>query len=330
MSLVVLAAVAVLLLVGARLFVVVGAAALLSFVLLVDHGIDAASLLRIPAKMESLTTKNIFLSIPFFVSAGTVMTRGGIAVRLIAVARALVSWLPGGLAIASVLACIVFAAISGSSPVTLVAVGTLMFPSLTAAGYPERASMGLLTTAGSLGCLVPPSIAMLIYAISVPGSAGVTPADLFLGGLVPAVLITALLCIYAYFVGRNIPRACAPFSGAVLRDAVQKGAFALVLPVLVLGGIYTGQFTPTEAGAVALANAVFVTTIVHRELTMHALVDALAESAMLIGTLIVIVVLTFALNDFLAEIEAADRMALARLLSVDSPIAWASGCAKPT
>jgi C4-dicarboxylate transporter DctM subunit len=206
------------------------------------------------------------------------------------------------------LACIVFAAISGSSPVTLVAVGTIMFPALVESKYPERAAMGLLTTAGSLGCLVPPSIAMLIYAISVSGSAGVDPSDLFLAGLIPALGITLLLSLYAYSVGRKIPEAREPFSWSNAATAVREGAFALALPVIVLGGIYSGQFTPTEAGAVALMYSVVVTTTVHGELTLKRLADVFAESATLIGSLVLIVVLAFGLNDFLAEVEAADRM----------------------
>ena len=308
MGVLVLLGVLVLVLMGARLFVVVGVATMMSFMLVLGEGINPDGLVRIINKMESLTTKNVFLSIPFFVAAGTVMTRGGMAARLIRIARACVAWMPGGLAIASVVACIVFAAISGSSPVTLVAVGSIMFPALVEHGYPERASMGLLTTAGSLGCLVPPSLAMLIYAISVSGSAGVDPTDLFLAGLLPALAITLLLSIYAYFVGRKVPGAREPFSAAAAWDAFKEGAFAAALPVLVVGGIYTGQFTPTEAGAVALMYSVVVTTVVHRDLTVSDLPGLFAESATLIGSLILIVVLAFGLNDFLAEIEAAERM----------------------
>ena len=308
MTTVVLLSVLAMVLLGARLFVVVGVATMLCFVLIAGEGLNLDGLVRIINKMEGLTTKNVFLSIPFFVSAGTVMTRGGMAARLIRVARAGVAWLPGGLAIAAVVACVVFAAISGSSPVTLVAVGSIMFPALTESKYPVRQSMGLLTTAGSLGCLVPPSIAMLIYAISVSGSAAVDPTDLFLAGLVPALAITLLLSFYAYWVGRNLPEARQPFSWTELKDSVREGAFALALPVLVIGGIYSGQFTPTEAGAVALMYSVVVTTVVHRDIQPMDLFPLFAESATLIGSLILIVVLAFGLNDFLAVVDAADRM----------------------
>lgn len=308
MTTIVLLSVLGLMLIGARLFVVVGLATMLCFILIAGDGLSPEALVRIVNKMESLTTKNVFLSIPFFVSAGTVMTRGGMAARLIRVARACVGFMPGGLAIASVLACIVFSAITGSSPVTLVAVGSIMFPALVESKYPERASMGLLTTAGSLGCLVPPSIAMLIYAICVSGSATVDPSDLFLAGLIPALGITLLLSVYAFFIGRKVPEAREPFDAKKLVTAIEEGAFALALPIIVLGGIYSGQFTPTEAGAVALAYSVVVTTVVHKELHIKDLSAVLSESATLIGSLVLIVVLAFGLNDFLAEIEAAARM----------------------
>jgi C4-dicarboxylate transporter, DctM subunit len=164
------AALAALLALGPRLFVVVGVATTLSFLLFTDYDSSLIQLDRIVTKMESLTGKNVFLSVPFFIAAGSIMTRGGIATRLTALASAGVGFLPGGLAVASILACIVFAAISGSSPVTLVAVGAVMYPALIRSGYPSRFSIGILTSAGSLGCMIPPAITMLIYSICVDSS----------------------------------------------------------------------------------------------------------------------------------------------------------------
>ncbi|MFT3709761.1 MAG: TRAP transporter large permease [Archangium sp.] len=308
MTIVVLLCIAALLLFGARLFVVVGVATMLCFAMILGEGLDPDKLVRIVNKMEGLTTKNVFLSIPMFVAAGTVMTRGGMAARLIRIARAFVGFLPGGLAIASIVACMIFAAISGSSPVTLVAVGTVMFPALVAGKYPRDAAMGLLMTAGSLGCLLPPSVAMLVYSISVSGSSGVDPSDLFLAGSIPALSISGLLAVYAFYVGKKSGAPRQPFTSKEMIEALKEGGFALALPFIVVGGIYSGQFTPTEAGSVALMYAVVVCTFVHREMKPKQLADAMGESAILIGSLILIVVLAFGLNDFLAEIEAATRM----------------------
>lgn len=291
---------------GARLFVVVGVATALSFLLWVpQEGVPITDqLLRIVTKMESLTTKNVFLSIPFFIAAGSIMTRGGIAKRLTDLARAAVGWMPGGLAVASIVACIVFAAISGSSPVTLVAVGSVMFPALVTSGYPSRFAVGILTSAGSLGCMIPPAISMLIYAISVQGSAAVEPADLFFAGLVPALFIAGLLALFSVWVGTGLKGAKEPFHGPTFLTALKDAAWALLLPVIVLGGIYGGVFTPTEAGAVAFAAAVVIACFVHEDVKLSQVPAILVEAATLIGSLILIVVLAFGLNDFLAEIDA--------------------------
>ncbi len=298
-------AILVLALLGSRLFVMVGLATSLCFVLWTADGDVLIQLDRIVTKMEGLTTKNVFLSIPFFIASGSIMTRGGIAKRLTDFAYALVGWIPGGLAVAAIVACIVFAAISGSSPVTLVAVGAVMFPALVAAGFPDRFSIGLITSAGSLGCMIPPAISMLIYAISVQGSTGgVDPSQLFFAGLLPAFFIAGLLAVYAIWVGMGIPGSRRPFDAGELWKAGKAAAWALGLPVIVLGGIYGGLFTPTEAGAMAFAAAIMVTCVVHRDVPFRALPAILAEATTLIGSLILIIVLAFGLNDFLAEVDA--------------------------
>ncbi len=290
---------------GARLFVVVGVATMLCFVLWAGGDVDTlVQLDRIVTKMESLTTKNVFLSIPFFIASGSIMTRGGIAKRLTDLAREAVCWMPGGLAVAAVVACIVFAAISGSSPVTLVAVGSVMFPALVASGYPKQFSVGLITSAGSLGCMIPPAISMLIYAISVQGAAAVDPSELFFAGIVPALFIALSLAAYAVWVGLSVPGSRQPFDGARLRGALWAAAWALTLPLLVLGGIYGGLFTPTEAGAVAFAASLLVTCGIHQDVPWSKVPSILVEAATLIGSLILIVVLAFGLNDFLAEVDA--------------------------
>ena len=291
-------------LLGSRLFVIVGVATAMSFLLFTDYTDAVLQLERIVTKMESLTGKNVFLSIPFFIASGAIMTKGGIATRLTRLATALVGWMPGGLAVASVVACIVFAAISGSSPVTLVAVGGVMYPALTKSGYPERFSIGLLTSAGSLGCMIPPAIAMLIYAISVQGTAAVDPADLFFAGIVPALFIAGLLALYAVVVGLKVPGSRVPFDAGELAAAAKGAAWSLTLPALVLGGIYGGVFTPTEAGAVAFVASVVIACGIHKDVTWGKLPSLLAEAATLMGSLILIVVLAFGLNDFLAEIDA--------------------------
>jgi C4-dicarboxylate transporter DctM subunit len=295
--------------IGSPLFVIVGTATALCFALFVPESGGMADLLPIMQNMEGLLTKQEFLAVPMFMASGAIMTAGGIARRLVDIARAGLGWLPGGMAVAAVVACMFFAAISGSSPVTLIAVGSIMLPAMTQLRYPENFSLGLVTTAGSLGCLVPPSISMLIYAISTSGSvASVSPDEMFLAGLIPALFIGGLLSLYSIWVGRKIPGERPKFEAAKFGRAIVDGVWALLLPVVVLGGIYGGLFTPSEAGAAATVYALVVTMVIYRELDVKKLYATLIDAAALMGSLILIIVLAFGLNEFLALIQVSDRL----------------------
>lgn len=294
-------------LVGAPLFVIMGATTVALFYAF--GGPEHDSLLgyqTLVVQMTDLTTKNVFLSIPFFVASGAIMTDGGIARRLVRIARAAVGFLPGGVAVAAVISCIVFAAISGSSPVTLIAVGSIMFPAMVQAGYRENFALGMVTSAGSLGCLVPPALPMIIYSIAVSGTGAVDISDLFLAGLGPALLIAGLLALFAVVEGLRMPHTRERFSWQELRTAFREGIWALFLPFIILGGIYSGFFTPTEAAAVSVVYAIVATVFIYRELRLHQLPALFIESAVLIGSLILIIVLSFGLNTFLVDSEAAD------------------------
>jgi C4-dicarboxylate transporter, DctM subunit len=304
---VIVLAILVLVLVGAPLFVIVGVATTLCLALFTD--LSTLDKLQVLVQhMENLATKQEFLAIPLFVASGAIMTAGGIARRLVELMRALLGFLPGGLAIAAVAACMFFAGISGSSPVTLIAVGSMMFPALVQSRYPEDFSLGLITTAGSLGCLVPPSLSMLIYAISVSGAVSVDASDLFLAGLLPACLVAGLLAIYSIWEGRRVPGERPRFAWAEVREKAREGAWSLLLPVLVLGGIYGGWYTPSQAGAVAVAYSLVVTIWIHRELTLRRAFDALIDAAELMGALLPIIVLAFGLNEFLALIDVQEHL----------------------
>jgi C4-dicarboxylate transporter, DctM subunit len=294
----------VLLALGVPLFVVIGTVAAIAFSLYAGHaGIDGLQVLIV--KMTSLTSKNVFLAIPFFVVSGAIMSAGSIARRLVAVAEALVGGLRGGLAVTALLASIIFAALSGSSPVTLIAIGGIMFPAMLRAGYREPFALGFVTTAGSLGCLVPPSIPMLVYAISVTGTSAVDVRELFLAGMAAALIIATLLAVYA--VARSGPvQPGAAFSAARLRTALREGAWALALPLLILGGIYGGLFTPTEASAVSVVYAVLVETVIHRSLTWRQIPGVVVKAATNLGGLLLVVALSLAVNDFMVEAEVAD------------------------
>ena len=206
--------------------------------------------------------RDVLLAIPMFVLAGNIMTRGSIAERLINIMRALTQWLPGGLAVATILSCAVFAALSGSSPVTLLAVGSILYPALIEQGYPKKFALGALASGGTLGVVIPPSIPMILYAIVTEKSV----SDLFIAGIIPGILLTVVLGTYALVSNRKMQ--AIPFSMVQLLQALQRGVFAMMTPIILLGGIYSGYFSATEAAAVAVGYALFVEVFIHREVRL--------------------------------------------------------------
>jgi C4-dicarboxylate transporter DctM subunit len=291
-------------LVGAPLFVIVGAGTAAAFVTLTDviHSFyDLGGWMIDP--FESLMGRDQFLAIPLFIAAGAIMPEGGMARRLVEVARAALGWLPGGLGITAVSACMIFAAISGSSPVTLIAVGSIMFPAMVKAGYPENFSLGLVMTAGSLGCLVMPSLILMIYSLAVMGAgvASVDSSEMFLASFIPATAVMLVLWGYSFAVGLRF-RLREEFSLRRLWDAFREGIWALLLPVIIVAGIYTGKFPPFKAGAVAFMYALVVTTLIHRELDGRRVLAALANAGRLMGMLILVISFTFGLNKLIIDL----------------------------
>ena len=313
-----LAALVAMVVLGSPLFVIIGVLAAMCF-LLYGEGYDPAACMTLdseaicgfdlfPAKMAELTSKNVLLAIPFFVVSGAIMSAGDIANRLVTFARSLVGWLPGGMAVATVGGCMLFAAISGSSPVTVIAIGSIMYPALIKAGYQERFSIGLVTTAGSLGILIPPSIPMLVFAIVASGAVPIDVGELFMAGIIPGALIgvPGLLAAYSVYVGMRKADDRTPFTLRGVLEAFREGFWAVMLPVLILGGIYSGLFTPTEAAAVSVIYALIVELFIHRTITVLHLPKVLADSAVMMGTLLIIMALAFGLNDFLVEEKIPD------------------------
>lgn len=295
------------LLLGQPLFVLMGALGIL-LLAQVSGMSTLEDLTVVPRKLLELASKEVLLAIPFFVVAGELMTQGSLARRLIDVMQALFGALPGGLAVAGVAGCVFFAAISGSSPVTVVAIGSIMVPALVKQRYPEGFAIGLLTTAGSLGILIPPSIPMIVYAIMVSSSTPVDPRDLFIAGIVPGLFIGALLAIYslAFGVRNKIPTE--PFSWARMKVAFRRGIWSLLLPVIILGGIYSGVFTATEAAAVSVVYAFAIELFVHKELDAKKLVTVATTSMTVMGALLVIIALAITLNYFLVLEGVPDLM----------------------
>lgn len=227
----------------------------------------------------------VLLAIPFFILAGGLMTEGAIAKRLIAVMNLLVGRFRGGAAMATVVACVFFAALSGSSPATVVAIGSIMYPALMKQGYSQKFATGLVTTAGSLGIVIPPSIPMILYCLVM----NVSVAKLFMAGVVPGLMIGLALMVYTAVLSRRYGwRSERRYGRPEAWKVVKDGIWALLLPVIVLGGIYSGAFTPTEAAAVSVVYALVVEIFIYKELTPAKLFKVCRDSAMLSACLLFI------------------------------------------
>jgi C4-dicarboxylate transporter, DctM subunit len=226
------------------------------------------------------------MAIPFFILAGTFLTRGGVARRMIAFTTSLVGHLPGGLGLAGIAACAMFAAISGSSVATVVAIGSIMIPAMVEYGYPRRFAVGVISTSGSLGILVPPSIILVLYGVSTNTSIGA----LFMAGIVPGIILALMLAVVTFIVAhRNgYPRMKRASVGAQFK-AFLDSFWGLLLIGIVLGGIYGGIFTPTEAAAVAAVYAFVITVFVYKELRLVDVPKVLLQAASMSSMLLYII-----------------------------------------
>jgi len=266
--------------------------------------------------MWTALSHEALLAIPMFILAGSLMARGSIAERLIGIMRAGTTWMPGGLAVAAILSCAIFAAISGASAVTLLAVGAVMYPALLKDGYSQTFSLGALAAGGTLGILIPPSIPMIFYAIVVEKSI----VDMFVAGLVPGVLLAGVMSVYVLIVNRHI--AAQRFDPMAFLSALRQGFWALMLPIVLLGGIYSGYFSATEAAAVAVGYALFVEIVIHRELSLRDFGHVAKETATLLGTLFPIVAAAISLNLLLTAERVPQELATMVAANVESRVAF--------
>ena len=260
--------------------------------------------------------RNALLAIPMFILAGNIMTRGSIAERLIDIMRSLTQWLPGGLAVATILSCAIFAAISGSSPVTLLAVGSILYPALLQQGYDKKFALGALASGGTLGIVIPPSIPLIFYAVVTENSI----SDLFLAGIIPGLMLTFVLATYSLIVNRHI--ASEPFDTRKIAAAFKNGIFALMTPVILLGGIYSGYFSATEAAGVAVGYALLVEVFIHREITAADFYDLCVDTARLLGTILPILAVATSINILLTAEQIPQNFANWMTGLVDNKIAF--------
>jgi len=258
-------------LIGMPVAVALGLSSLIT-ILVFGHDSLASLSLKLYETSEHFT----LLAIPFFILSGAFMTTGGVAKRMIRFAIDCVGHLRGGLAIASVLACMLFAAVSGSSPATVVAVGSIVIAGMVRAGYPLPFAAGVVCNAGTLGILIPPSIVMVVYGAATETSVG----KLFMAGVVPGIVLGLMLMAAIYVLARikNLPRQ----PRASLKEVLVAGrdsVWGLMLIVIILGGIYGGVFTPTEAAAVAAVYAFLIAVFVYRDIGFSKVPEVLVEAS---------------------------------------------------
>jgi C4-dicarboxylate transporter DctM subunit len=226
------------------------------------------------------------IAVPFFILAGAVMTQGGISGRLVDWVLSIFGGVRGSLGLTTVGACTAFGAISGSSPATVAAIGGMLYPSLREKGYPESLASGLLTASGAIATIIPPSIAMILYGVAAEESV----RFLFIGGILPGLLTALLMGLYIYFTARRFDiREGGSWSLAQIRATTMRSGWALGTPLIILGGIYLGVFSPTEAAGVACLYAIVVTVLIYRDLSLAGLWKVTTQSVYLTAQVLIIV-----------------------------------------
>jgi C4-dicarboxylate transporter, DctM subunit len=286
-------------LLGAPLFTIIGAFALLGFG---SQGIDSSAVIIEMYRIASMPT---MIAIPLFTFAGFLLAESGAPKRLVALARALFGWLPGGLAVVVLISCAFFTAFTGASGVTIVALGGLLYPIMLSEGYGERFSLGLVTTSGSLGLLFPPSLPIILYALVAEQSID----KLFIAGIIPGFLLIVILGAYSIISGRRSHVQKFPFSWSELGRSVKGAAWEIPLPILIVGGIYSGAFTATEAAAVTAFYVLVVEVFIYKDLSLRKDVPrVMTESMMLVGAILAIVGTALGLTNYLIDQQVPQRL----------------------
>jgi C4-dicarboxylate transporter, DctM subunit len=284
---------------GAPLFAIIGAVAMLSFA---GEGIDPAAMM---VDLDRIATNPTLVAIPLFTFAGYMLAESKAPTRIVNLARALFGSFPGGLAVVALLTCALFTAFTGASGVTIVALGGLLYPILLNEKYPEKFSLGLVTTSGSLGLLFPPSLPLILYAL-----VGTISVDkLFAAGIVPGILLVLMLSTYAVIQGKKMKVPRHPFHWSTAVQALRAAAWEIPLPFVIVGGIYTGIFTATEAASVTAFYVLIVEVFIYRDLTFFRdLPRVMKESLLLVGAILMIMGVAMGLTNYLVDQEVPARL----------------------
>lgn len=290
-------------LMGAPLFAVVLAGAMLGFI---SSGVDLSV---VALEVYRIADTPLLVSLPLFTFAGYLMTESNSAQRLMALTKALFGWMPAGLAIVGFVVCAVFTALTGASGVTIVAIGALLFPMLLKAGYRERFSLGMVTTSGSLGVLIVPSVPLILYGViaqQIDVGVPFTIPQLFLAGMVPVLLMLVALSVYTMWTQRGIPRT--EFSVQAVKSAFWDARYELPLPFVILGAIYSGYFAISEAAAITAVYVLIAEVFLYREVSLRQLPSIVRESMVMVGSIILILGAALALTGYFIDAQIPQQL----------------------
>ncbi|ETW92669.1 MAG: C4-dicarboxylate ABC transporter [Candidatus Entotheonella factor] len=281
----------ILALLGAPLFTIIAASAILGYH---QEGID---LMAIAIEILGLAGLPFLSSIPLFTFAGYLLSESRAPNRLVRLSGALLGWIPGGLALVALSVCALFTAFTGASGVTIIALGAILFPALKQDGYPDPFNLGLVTTAGSLGLLFAPSLPLILYGVI----AEVSIDHLFRAGILPGLLMLLMLSGYSLWIGRHTEKPLTPFSPRELAAAIREAGWELPLPIVVLGGIYSGFFAVSEAAAVTAIYVLIVEVVILREIRIRELPRVMRESMLLVGGILIILGVSLASTNYMID-----------------------------
>lgn len=289
----------ILALLGLPLFIALGAGGIYASI---QSGLDPSGLI---IELYRLVNQPNLITIPLFTFAGMTMAAGGSPTRLIKLFNAMLGWMPGGLAMAAIVSCAFFTAFTGASGVTIIALGGLLYPLFIQSNYSEKFSLGLLTSSGSLGLLFPPSLAILLYGIV----SGTNIDELFLAGIVPGLILLILLSLYSYKSALTWHEPLHPFSFETLLSAARESLWDILLPVFVMFGIFGGYVTVSEAAAVTATYALFIESIIYREIKLTTdLPKILVDTAKLVGSILIILGVAMGLTNILIDSQLPSRL----------------------
>lgn len=283
---------------GAPLFAVIASSAMIGF-----HNIET-DLMTIALELLSIAQMPFLAAIPLFTFAGYLLSESDAPKRLVRLTNALLGWMPGGLALVCLSACAFFTAFTGASGVTIIALGAILYPALKQDGYSDKFNLGLVTSSGSLGLLFPPSLPLILYGVV----ASVQIDDLFLAGILPGFVMLVMLSGWSIWVNRSNRKPLSSFSLKEVGGALWETIWELPLPIVVLGGIYSGYFAVSEAAAVTAMYVFFVEVIVHREIKFTDLPRVIRESMVLVGGILIILGVSLASTNYMIEAEVPQRL----------------------